>query len=357
MSGFTTRTPTQQKPRYAPRRWLKALLLVVIILAIALLAAVVVLRRVYNANLRAVSTVTTTQQITIASGATTHDIATTLKKDGLIRETWAFEWYVRSNSLRDSLKAGTYDISPNQSINAIVDQIVKGKVSTRLMTILPAQRLDQIRKAFIDAGFSSASVDAALDPGQYKDEPALADKPTGATLEGYLYPDSFERTADTQPETIIRESLALMQKHLTPDVRAGFVKQGLTVHQGVVLASIVEREVSNASDRPIVAQVFLKRLQIGMTLGSDVTAYYGAIVAGHQPSVDYDSPYNTRIHAGLPPGPISNVTDSSLRAVAFPAATGYIYFVTGDDGVTHFSNTLAEHQAATQQYCKKLCSE
>lgn len=104
------------------------------------------------------------------------------------------------------------------------------------------------------------------------------------------------------------------------------------------------------------AQVFLKRLKIGMVLGSDVTAFYGAIKDGVPPSVTYDSPYNTRIHKGLPPGPISNVTDSSLYAVAHPANTDWLYFVAGDDGKTYFAKTEAEHEANVSKYCHKLCS-
>jgi UPF0755 protein len=120
---------------------------------------------------------------------------------------------------------------------------------------------------------------------------------------------------------------------------------------------MVEQEASNPADRAQVAQVFLSRIKQNMPLGSDVTAFYGARLAGQSPNVNYDSPYNTRLHPGLPPGPISNVTESSLQAVAHPAGTDWLYFVAGDDGNVHFSHTLEEHQALTQQYCHKLCSE
>ena len=92
-----------------------------------------------------------------------------------------------------------------------------------------------------------------------------------------------------------------------------------------------------------------------MTLGSDVTAHYGAVLAGKSPSVKYDSPYNTRIHTGLTPTPISTVSDSSLKAVAYPSNTDWLFFVSGDDGTTHFEHTNEEHQADAQQYCHKLC--
>lgn len=117
----------------------------------------------------------------------------------------------------------------------------------------------------------------------------------------------------------------------------------------------MEREVPAGGERAQVAQVFLKRLNMGMKLESDATASYGAILAGQEPSLTYNSPYNTYAHPGLPPGPISNVSETSLAAVAHPATTDWLYFVSGDDGVTYFSKTLAEHEALTAQHCKKLC--
>jgi UPF0755 protein len=212
-----------------------------------------------------------------------------------------------------------------------------------------------VRARLIQSGFSAANVDKALDPAQYAGHPALVDKPAGATLEGYLYPDSFQKDSSTDPKSIIESSLDLMESHLTPDLRKAFVAQGLNVYQGITLASIVEKEVSNPADRLLVAQVFLKRLRSDMFLGSDITAYYGAILAGQEPSVYYDSPYNTHLYKGLPPTPVSNVSENSLQAVAHPASTDWLYFVTGDDGVTHFSHTIEEHNAAAEKYCHKLC--
>lgn len=341
--------------RESRMNWLKIAIVTIVILLVLAIVAAVIIRNIYNQKLGPVSASQQSQLITVQTGATAHDIALQLKQAGLIQEPWAFEWYVRSQGLREKLQAGTYYLRPNQGVASIVTTITNGKVATDLVTILPGRRLDQIRQALINAGYSKADVDTALEPAQYKNHPALVDKPASASLEGYLYPESFQKTATTKPEVIVKQSLDIMQKKLTPDVRAGFVKQGLTVHQGVIIASIVEQEVNKASDRPVVAQVFVNRLKKGMMLGSDVTAFYGAIIAGQEPSVGYDSPYNTRLHTGFPPGPISNVSDSSLRAVAFPASGDYLYFVAGDDGVTYFSRTLEEHQSLTKQHCKKLC--
>lgn len=337
------------------RKWGKRLLAVGVIIAVLLLGSIFMVRRTYEQNLKPVSQSETQKLVTVAPGASTQEIALNLKEAGLIRQTWAFEWYVRSHSLRDSLKAGTYSFSPSQSLPEIASVIAEGEVATDLVTILPGKRLDQIRADLINSGYSPQEVDAALNPDNYPNHPALVDKPAGASLEGYLYPESFQKTAETTPSQIIRSSLDEMQKRLTPTVRAGFSKQGLTVHEGISLASIIDSEVGNPEDKPIVAQVFLKRLRTGMKLESDVTAFYGSILADKPPSVLYDSPYNTYMHPGLTPGPISNVTDGGIAAVVSPASTDYIYFVAGDDGKTYFSSTLAEHEALTAQHCKKLC--
>jgi UPF0755 protein len=339
------------------RKWRKIWVTLAIIVVIVGVVGAGTTQYLYTQNLKPLNGSQKQVQVTIPSGATVNEIAQTLEEKGVIRASWAFEWYVRTNSLRDRLQAGTYGLRPNQSVQEIADALTNGKIQTDLVTILPGQRLGQIRSSLINnAGFSEAAVDAALRPDQYINHPALVDKPVEASLEGYLYPESYQKTAETTPKEIITAALDQMQQHLTPQIRTAFAKQGLSVHEGVMLASIVEQEVSNEADRPKVAQVFLSRHEIGMMLGSDVTAFYGAIIAGAEPTVFYDSPYNTRLHTGFPPGPISNVSDSSLKAVANPAKTDYLFFVAGDDGNTYFSKTNEEHEALTEKYCKELCA-
>ncbi len=343
--------------QFNQRKGLKIVVSLIVVVLLVTAGLAYMGRRYYEQNLKPVSNSQTATIITVEEGSTVHDIAVNLKENGLIRNNRVFEQYVRNKNLQDKLQAGTYSLRPSQSVGEIVDILTKGHILKNLFTILPAQRLDQIKSAMINAGFDAKEVEKAFDPAQYVGHPALVDKPEGASLEGYLYPESFQKTAETTPQTIIRQSLDEMQKHLTPELRAAFVSQGLTVHQGVTLASIVEQEVSNNSDRAQAAQVFLKRLSQNMPLGSDVTAFYGSFVAGKAPSLTYDSSYNTHLYAGLPPGPISNVSESSLQAVAHPAATDWLYFVSGDDGKTYFSHTIEEHEALTKQYCKKLCNQ
>lgn len=337
------------------RSWLKVGVIVLLSTLVCFAVLALSLRLAYTANLRPASTSSQPVSVTVQTGDTPHTIAKKLQDAELIRSATAFEYYVRFHHASQYLQAGTYELSPSQSVPTIVSQLTHGKVATSLVTILPGQRLDQIRQSLIEQGFSAASVDAALEPTQYENSPIFAGKPAGTSLEGYLYPDSFQRNAETSPKTIIEQSLAEFQKHLTPDITSAFAKEGLTPYQGLIIASIVENEVTKQSDRSQAAQVFLSRLQLGMSLGSDVTAFYGSILAGRGEDVTYDTPYNTRIHTGLPPTPISNVSNSSLTAVAHPAATDWLFFVAGDDGTTYFSKTQAEHEALTAKYCHKLC--
>lgn len=343
-----------RKLRHLPRRVFFVLLVVIIIVIIAGL----VTQRVYQERLKPVSDNQKTQLFTVTEGSSVKNIAGNLQNQHLIRSAWALELYVHSQELSNKLQAGTYALSPSAGTPQIVTTLTKGKVATRLVTILPGRRIDQIRADLINDGFSPPAVDQALQPAQYADLPALADKPSSATtLEGLLWPDSFQKDSATAPSFIIRESLVEMGQHLTPDVQAAFTSEGLTDYQGLTLASVVDQEVSKPADQAQAAQVFLDRLKNNMMLGSDVTANYGAIVAGKAPSLSYDSAYNTLLHAGLPPTPISTVSASSLQAATHPANTNWVYFVAGDDGTTYFSTNLQDQQANTAKYCHKLCSQ
>lgn len=329
------------------------LLLVLVGLAIV---GVVVARHVYNQDLQAVNASQKTQIFTVKEGSSVKEIAAGLESSHLIRSAWAFQLYVHSQELSSKLQAGTYALAPDEATAEIIAIMTKGRVSTQLVTILPGRRIDQIRADLINDGFTPTDVDKALDPAQYAGLPALASKPASVdTLEGLLWPDSWYKDTTTPPSYIIRESLTAMGDHLTPDVQAAFAREGLTPYQGLTLTSIVVQEVSKPSDQAQAAQVFLTRLKSGSMLGSDVTARYGSIIAGQAPDLSHDSPYNTLLHTGLPPSPISTISTSSLAATTHPAGTNWLYFVTGDDGTTHFSTNLQDHQALTQKYCHKLC--
>jgi len=292
----------------------------------------------YANNLKPLSNDSRTSYFTVEKGETKHEIALGLENSHLIRSSKAFETYLRSREI-DILQAGTYTLSPSMSVQEIVKKMVNGDVTKNLVTILPGKNLEQVKEAFSKEGYSHEEINGAFNPANYSGHPALIGLPAGASLEGFLYPDSFQKDADTPASVIVRESLDEMQQRLTPNIVAGFSRQGLNTYQAVTLASIIEREVPADKDRPIVAQIFLSRLRQGINLESDATT----------------AVFNTYENPGLPPTPISNVTQSSLNAVAKPANTDYLFFVSGDDDVTHFSRTKAEHDAAVKQFCQKKC--
>lgn len=341
----------RRRARVPTRIWM--LLLVIITVSVA---GVIAVRHKYDQYMRPVSSNPATQIFTVKQDSSVKQIANDLEDAHLIRSSWAFQLYVQRKDQATLLQAGTYALSPSSSTPSIVKTLTGGRVATKLVTILPGRRIDQVRADLINDGFAPAAVDRALDPAQYGDLPALAFKPADInTLEGLLWPDSYQKQPDTDPSVIISESLKAMGQHLTPDVQAGFAAEGLTPYQGLILASIIIQEVNKPADQAQAAQVFLSRLKTGMMLGSDVTANYGAIANDKAPSLTYDSPYNTRLHTGLPPTPISTVSARSLNAALHPAATSWLFFVTGDDGTTYFSKTHEEHQALTEKYCHKLC--
>jgi len=325
------------------------------VIAVSIIGAILA-HQFYNRGLKPVSDSEQAIIFTVERGASVQQITSNLEEKKLIRSAWAMELYVSSKHLTEKMKAGTYALSPSNGTPTIVKTLTKGEVATRLVTILPGRRIDQVRTDLINDGFSPAEVDKALQPQQYADLPVLSIKPPNIdSLEGLLWPDSFQRDQTTTPDVIIRQSLEAMGAQLTTDVQASFARQGLTTYQGVILASMIIREVSNPRDQAQAAQVFLSRIKADIPLGSDPTAKYGAIVAGKAPSLTFDSAYNTYLRKGLPPSPISTISKNSLDAATNPAATSWLYFVAGDDGTTHFSKTLEEHEALTKKYCTKLC--
>ncbi len=339
------------KKNKSVRRVLIAVVGVIFIVVVALIGASVWQQR----NLRPVSDQTKIIRVTIPLGSTTEQIGDILKDAGAIRSSLAFFTYVRSKELESELRAGTYEVDASRSTQEIVKTITEGDEATQLVTIPPGVRLYKIKKRLIQAGYSESEVDAGLNPNLYKNHPALVGKPKEASLEGYLYPESFQITDTTTVQEIIEQSLDQMAERLTPERLQAFASKGLSSHEAIIIASIIEREVPQPVDRRIVAQIFLKRLAEGISLGADATYVYAAAITGEEAYPELDSPYNTRKYTGLPPGPISNVEVTALDAVAYPADTNYLFFVSGDDGKNYWANTQEEHDQNIINYCQLNC--
>jgi UPF0755 protein len=175
-----------------------------------------------------------------------------------------------------------------------------------------------------------------------------------SSLEGYLFPDTYQVTKGTRVEEILGRMVQRFRERVgTPDVLARAQERGLSLRQLVTLASIVEKETALASERPIIARVFLNRLERDMPLQADPTVAYAMAKEGRPPTRDdlqADHAYNTYRNRGLPPGPIGNPGRSAVDAVLDPANVPYLYFVAIDDRSHHFSTTLEEHNQAVARY-------
>ncbi|MBC7868839.1 endolytic transglycosylase MltG [Candidatus Saccharibacteria bacterium] len=300
--------------------------------------------------------------VTVESGSTPSQIGNLLQDKAIIRSSLAFDVNTRLSGTRSKLQAGTYRLSPGDSTPQIVKHLVSGKVDQFTITFLPGATLKQHVKVLLKAGFSQSEVDVAL--SQSYDSPLFEGKPAGTDLEGYIYGETYSFSSGSTAKAILQRTFdEFAQVIKDNNLVAGFKQQNLTLYQGITLASIVQREsISPKSGEPTtdqkqIAQVFYTRLNAGMPLGSDVTFIYAANKLGVTPISTLESPYNTRIITGLPPGPIASPGITALKATAAPALGDYVYFVAGDDGKTYFGRTLEEHEANVARYCTVECNK
>jgi UPF0755 protein len=304
--------------------------------------------------------------ITIEPGTGPAQISSELEEKQVIRSSTAFDIHTRLSGTRDSLQAGTYRLAPSDNVETIVGHLTSGVVDTFNLTLFPGatlvdatdrpadQKLD-VTSVLLSAGYEQSEISAAF--AKTYDHPVFAGKPETADIEGYVYGETYNFNSGASVEDIlIRAFDELYRVVQDNDLVAKYQAQGLSLYEGITLASIVQREVATESDRKQVAQVFFSRLEVGMMLGSDVTYQYIADKTGVDRDVNLDSPYNTRRYAGLPPGPIASPGLTSLLAVAAPASGDYIYFLSGDDDITYFARTNAEHEANILNHCAVKCS-
>jgi UPF0755 protein len=291
--------------------------------------------------------------IEIQPGESVDDIASNLQDVGVIKSQLAFKIYLKMSGKAGGITAGKHTVFGSMSVPEIVSTLTEiPKQETFRVTFLPGGTLADAKKTLQKAGYPEADIDTAFTK-QYQ-HPVLADKPAGADLEGYIYGETYEFYQGAPLENIVKTCLDELYKAVQAgDLVAKFKAQGLNLYQGIILASIVQRE--GGDDLPGVASVFLNRLGVDMTLGSDVTYQYIADKLGIKRDPYLDNPYNTRRYPGLPPGPISSPGKNALLAVADPSQTDYLFFLSGDDDKTYFAKTEAEHNRNIQQHCQEKC--
>jgi UPF0755 protein len=306
---------------------------------------------------------------TIAPGSGAAGIAENLAAAGLLSDTELFLNYLTFYGLDGGLVAGDYRLTPQMTIPELAEAIGTGRSRTLALNFLPGWRseemahyLDVTRPAQIDADqfLSIVQNRRGINGLAYS---FLNGLPSGATLEGYLFPSEYPITIDTTSTALVDMMLAEFDRQVTPEMRQSFGIQGLSLREAVILASIIEKEAVLADEKPVMAGVFLNRLRTGMPLQADPTVQYARGYDATRNTwwkspldaedLQINSPYNTYQVGGLPPGPISNPGLGSLMAVASPSETGYLYFVldctAGEPGRHVFSVTYEEHVANVQR--------
>ena len=296
------------------------------------------------------------QFVEIPQGAGPATIARRLTEAGVVRNTTTFRLAVWLTGEGRRLQAGEYRFDRPVSARQVVDKIARGEVYLRPLTFPEGLTMRQMADLYEQKGFGTA--DAFLAAARNVSLVSSID-PTADNLEGYLFPDTYALPRRATADQLVARMIAGFEKALSPQIRQQAAARGLSVRQLVTLASIVEKETGNASERPLVAAVYANRLKIGMGLQCDPTVIYALERSGRytgnltRENLTFDSPYNTYRYAGLPPGPLANPGRSSLEAAANPADVPYLYFVSRNDGTHAFAATLEEHNRNVEEFQRK----
>ncbi len=290
--------------------------------------------------------------VAIPRGSSGARIARLLENEGVIESSSVFRWYLRIHQ-PPALQAGEYRFDRPLSVRQVVAKLASGEIYLRKITIPEGLDLAEIVQLLAGAEFGRPEKlrEAAADPSAVADlDPAATD------LEGYLFPETYHFSRETSEKEIIRAMVSNFRRIWTPQRRDRASQLGLTTREAVTLASLIEKEARRAEERPLVSAVFHNRLRLNMPLACDPTVVYAVkrikpydgII--HRSDLELDSPYNTYLRPGLPPGPIANPGLASLEAALHPSDSDYLYFVAKNDGSHVFSTNYRDHQRAVTRY-------
>lgn len=291
------------------------------------------------------------QHVDIPSGMGLQAIAATLEEAHLIRHRWMFILYVALLHRGPYLQAGEYALRATMSPAQIVSTLRRGKVVQHLLTIPEGLTVREVATLVAAKGLGHPQrlLDLAID----RTFIASLGYPA-PSLEGYLFPDTYRVPRGMPERDLLMLMVRTLQEHYTQDIAAQAERLGLSQHEVLTLASLVEKEAQLDEERPLIAAVYHNRLRRGMRLQCDPTVIYalGERFDGNlrKADLDVDSPYNTYRYAGLPPGPIAAPGRRSIEAAVAPAAVDYLYFVATGNGRHQFSTTLLEHNHAVTKY-------
>lgn len=295
----------------------------------------------------------------ITKGEGVREIADKMVSAGLIRSAEIFQFYLWQQGYVSKIQTGSYQISPTESMKEIAAKLIGGGTNPdeRRVTLIEGLRRDEIAQKIEDAGLGSASqflsLTSSVSAWNY---PFLSSAPRNATLEGFLYPDTYVFSTKNTMQQIIKKMLDNFQtKTATLQAEVNNASSIQDFFKLVTLASIVQAEVPHPEMQAMVAGIFYNRLRVGMKLQSNVTVNFALKnreSALSLSDISIDSPYNTYKYTGLTPGPIDSPGLSAITAVLNPTSSDYFFFLTKPDGTPVYSKTAAEHNAAKAKYLK-----
>lgn len=286
--------------------------------------------------------------VSIPRGFTAGDIGHLLVEKGIIRSAFGFKLLVRLKHSSSTLKPGAYNLDPSMSPLSVIDKIARGDSVSRWLSIPEGYTIRQIADRIEKERFGNASRFYSLAKFEGKSFPTEFPNP-GESLEGYLFPDTYLVPTGVSEADIIRIMLDCFNRKAYKPLANEIQTSGMSLHDIVVMASLIEREAKVAKDRPLISAVLKNRLKQKMRLGIDATVLYA--LGRHKDRVLYndlnvDSPYNTYRNFGLPPGPIANPGIDSMKAAIHPVNADYLYYVAKPDGSHVFTSTFEEHKRA-----------
>lgn len=331
-------------------------IIILTIIVILLLICSIFVWKTYQYSLSAVDK-TVNQEVIfqIEKGSNAILIAENLKKQGLIRNSKTFRLYMRLTGTDNKIKAGNYLLSSSMDVSEIIKILTSGKTVVQTVTIPEGYNLKQITKLLSDKGIvNEAKFKQALQKSY--DYPFLQPLQAGSGyLEGYLFPDTYSISYGLTEEEIVNMLLKRFYEVVYLPFNDHLIKKGLSWHEVITLASIVEREGKAKEELPVIAGVFYNRINQGWKLESCATVQFLL----PQPKevltlkdLEINSPYNTYLNPGLPPGPIAAPGLAAIKAAISPRETDYLFFVANNDGTHVFSETFSEHLSAKNKVIK-----